>query len=193
MQSRYESAHLHGKAGRTTGFFSLLQVLEGMWNTAGIGLAGEGGDVYAFLVQDYDFGGGDAVMAADDAAFGAEDISFAGGYVVVDGGVDGEREELALIHERGEHEVGEREDGSALADAAGVEVSGAHFHLGPGGAGADFDELRTAGGGEAVACVKVVFESHCAGNEGFCRHKYRKPSSRNDADAACFLIENAVE
>ena len=137
-----------------------------MGSTAGVGLAGESSDVYAFLVGDYDFGCGDSMMAADDAAFGAEDISFAGGYVVVDGGVDAEREELALIHERGEHEVGESEDGSALADAAGVEVSGAYFHLGPGGAGADFDELRSACGGEAVAGVQIVLEGHSAGNEG---------------------------
>ena len=144
-----------------------MQGVEGVGDAAGVGLAGEGGDVDTLLVRDDDFGGGDAVMGADEAAFGDEDVPFAGGDVVVDGGVDGESEILALVHESGEDEVGQGEDGPALADASGVEVGGGHGHFGPGRAGGYFSEARSVVRGEAVACVQVFLECHDAGNDGF--------------------------
>ena len=90
------------------------------------------------------------------APFRSERVSFPRRNVVVDGRIDGESEILALIDQRREHQVGEGEDGSALADTTCIEVRRGHFQFGDGRAGGDFHEPGSAACRETVACVEVI-------------------------------------
>ena len=94
------------------------------------------------------------------APFRPERVSFPRRHMVVDGRIDGESEVLALIDQRREHQVGEGEDGSALADSAGVEVCRGHFQFGDGRTGGDFNETGSDARRETVACVEVILQSH---------------------------------
>ena len=140
--------------------YRLLERIERDGIMSGIGLAGEGGDADAVLIRYLHLHGRNAVMVAGDAPFGPERVPLPCRYMIVDGRIDCESDVFALIHQRGEHQVGESEDSTALADAARVEVFCCHIQNRSGSTRGNVDEPDSAAGCETVTCVEEIFECH---------------------------------
>ena len=84
--------------------------------------AGDVADEAAVLIGDAHLDGGDLVVVGDADGLGGEGVAQTGAGDEHQTAGDAEGELSAVVHEGGDGEVGQREEGTALTDVAAVEM-----------------------------------------------------------------------
>lgn len=133
----------------------LLDGLEGQDGLLAVAGAVEGRDQLAGLVRHADLAVGQPLVAERLAGLGVEEAP-ALRLEEIDARRDGEGQAGMAVGRRREGQVGQREDGAALANAAAVQVLGPDLHASPGVTVAHFQKLDTGHDGEFIALKKFL-------------------------------------
>ena len=122
--------------------------------------AGDVADELARLVGDAHFDGGEFWMVEHLRGFGTQVVALLGARYEHHAVADAEGELAVVVHQGGDGEIGQREQGTALAHVAPVEVGIGDGHLSHSVGVVDFGNLATGISCKTVCLVQYVFDVH---------------------------------
>ena len=139
---------------------TILYLFYCYWHCFAVAEAGDVADELARLVGDTYLDGGDLVVVAYLDSLSAQEVALLGARYEHDAVADAEGELAAVVHEGGNGQIGQGEQGATLTYITPVEVGVGDRHLGYGVVGIYFSYLATGIGCKAVGLVENVFDVH---------------------------------
>ena len=123
--------------------------------------AGDVADKLARLVGDAHFDGGEFGMVEHLRGFGTQVVALLGARYEHHAVTDAERELAVVVHQGGDGEIGQREQGTTLAYTTAIKMHLGNGHLGTSIALANLGELRSDHPCKAVVLVEEIYQFHC--------------------------------
>ena len=154
-------------------YTNVMKGLLRRWQGLGFAVAetSDVADELARLVGDAHFDRRELGMVEHLRGFGAQVVALLGARYEHHAVADAEGELAAVVHEGGNGEIGQCEQGTALAYVASVEVGIGNGHLGHGVLAVELGNPTAGIGGKTVVTVQeflyVHFQSVCSGKHGF--------------------------
>ncbi len=111
-------------------------------------------DEAAFLIGDPDFDGWNLVMVADADGFCTKQVAFLGAGYKHDAVADAEGELFTIVHQGGDCQICQGEEGASLTDIPPIQVIIGDQHLGDGMIGIGLCYPATRIGCKAVCAIQ---------------------------------------